>query len=624
MNSNPSQKLGFLFRLVPLIATTLTLVAVTAPAQEVSSNSSLTVAASQESFASISNRWRLVPLPQTTSAAEKGDVSAQYYLGCAYSFGYGVEQNPAEGFKWTKMAADQGFAKALRRLGWMYQHGSGTEKDIPASNEWYRKAAELGDAPSEMHHGLTFTLGDLETRNYPEAEKWLRRAADQGTAEAQFQYAHLLTQEFDKTGKWVPNFAVAGEWYLKAANQGHTEAQYELAKMYETGQLGDPQRTNCIPWFLKAAAAGNAEAQAEIGNLPTYFPNSELLKSVNVVDSVRRAAENGNVDAQFEMAQRYQVGDGVSQDATQAFNWMTKAAEHDLSQGTVPDDATFELAKMYEHGEGVAQNLTKAYELYQKAARGGFLNNGAPLLRLGLMYENGEGVPQDDRQAAACYMDATQFGMIVHKEGRVRQGGGGGSRIGVATTSIDTSGRTAAENLLSLYVQGRGFPENKSEITEQLRSLEGGMTTAKGCYLVGEIYYQGKLVQKENSSAAQWFTKAAKQGSPEAMNRLGEMWASGLAGAADAKEAAKWYRKAALAGLATAQFNLAEACLKGEGVQQDRIEGCAWLQLAARQNLPAARDESTKVMANLSTDERASVDALATKLASRANPQSGP
>ena len=87
-----------------------------------------------------------------------------------------------------------------------------------------------------------------------------------------------LTDEFDKDGHQVANFVVAAEWFRKAADQGYDKAQYELAEMYHNGELGDDQRANCIPWFLKAAAQGDAQAQAEVGELPKYYPNSELLK----------------------------------------------------------------------------------------------------------------------------------------------------------------------------------------------------------------------------------------------------------------------------------------------------------------------------------------------------------
>src|ERR1017187_4250073 len=109
----------------------------------------------------------------------------------------------------------------------------------------------------------------------------MRLAAEQGSAQLQYYYAAMLTDEFDRNGHQIANFVVAAEWYRKAADQGYAKAQYELAELYDYGKLGDDQRSNCIPWYLKAAAQGNTDAQAKVGELPKFYPNSELLKSVD-------------------------------------------------------------------------------------------------------------------------------------------------------------------------------------------------------------------------------------------------------------------------------------------------------------------------------------------------------
>jgi TPR repeat protein len=121
--------------------------------------------------------------------------------------------------------------------------------------------------------------------------------------------------------------------------------------------------------------------------------------------------------------------------------------------------------------------------------------------------------------------------------------------------------------------------------------------------LVGEIYYQGKLVPKDIAQAADWFNKAATQGSPEAMNRIGEMWAYGMNGAPDPKEAANWYRKAAAKGLAEAQYNLGLCYAKGEGVPANPVEAWKWLQLATDQKFPNAAEERDKMQATMTADQ---------------------
>ncbi len=185
-------------------------------------------------------------------------------------------------------------ARAQRKLGWMLQNGLGVTANMDEAIGWYQKAAQQGDVQAEINLGWTYTQGDLSQRNYALAEKWMRQAAEQGSADAQYQFGYLLTMEFDKDGHEIrTNFPAAAAWLGKAAEQGHAKAQYQLADMYHSGELGDDQRSNCIPWFLKAAAQGNAQAQAVVGELTKYYPNSELLKSINIETLIK--AENREI-----------------------------------------------------------------------------------------------------------------------------------------------------------------------------------------------------------------------------------------------------------------------------------------------------------------------------------------
>ena len=48
------------------------------------------------------------------TAAEQGDAEGQYYLGCCYELGFGVERNRSEADKWYFKAKEQGHKDGLR------------------------------------------------------------------------------------------------------------------------------------------------------------------------------------------------------------------------------------------------------------------------------------------------------------------------------------------------------------------------------------------------------------------------------------------------------------------------------------------------------------------------------
>src|SRR5438093_2620395 len=65
----------------------------------------------------------------TKSAAEKGDVSAQFNLGWRYANGESIGQDYVEAAKWYRKAAEQGHTDAQSNLGWMYESGHGVPQN---------------------------------------------------------------------------------------------------------------------------------------------------------------------------------------------------------------------------------------------------------------------------------------------------------------------------------------------------------------------------------------------------------------------------------------------------------------------------------------------------------------
>jgi len=85
-----------------------------------------------------------------------------------------------------------------------------------------------------------------------------------------------------------------------------------------------------------------------------------------IPEDLQNAANQGDDKAQFVLALLYVSGEeGVPQDDAKAAEWFSKAAE----QGNV--DAQYNLGRMYGAGQGVPQDRSKALELFHKAAAQG-------------------------------------------------------------------------------------------------------------------------------------------------------------------------------------------------------------------------------------------------------------
>lgn len=492
-----------------------------------------------ETWVTISNRWSSVPLEEVERNAGQTNATAEYYLGRSYLDGIRVRQDPAEGLKWIRQAADEGLPQAEFSLARMYEMGTGVPQDYEEAVRLYRLAANQGHGLAENNLGRCYFKGLGVEQDAGEALKWYQRAADSGeawgkkslawmyaqgaygkgpvsgqgaeaqvrsggiapnhdlaeklmreavdlnSAEGQYEFAQMVKGEMNDQGhEDTTRFPLAAEWFRKAAEQNFASAQFELAEMYHDGELGNNERSNCIPWFLKAAAQGNAEAQNRVGELPKYYPDSPLLKPINNITSLREAAEHGNLDAQFQLARRYQFGEGLPQDDTHAFEWMQKAATNDTPSSLV-GDAIYQLALMYEKGQGVKADLAEAHRLFLCAAT--VAQQSEATFRVGQMYENGEGVPQDDHKAAEFYANKYYyFGFPQYTNGYAYYGNPGDGAI---------------KALFKLWSEGRGFPTVQDrtvpgcrEVSDLIQSWQGEIRSAEEEFYLGQIYYKGKLL----------------------------------------------------------------------------------------------------------------------------------
>src|SRR5690606_29127316 len=77
---------------------------------------------------------------------------------------------------------------------------------------------------------------------------------------------------------------------------------------------------------------------------------------------IKKAAENGHVNAMYDLGSLYDSGQGVQQNYTEAVKWTKMSAD----KGHV--GAMYNLGAFYESGEGIPQNYTEAFKWYQQAA----------------------------------------------------------------------------------------------------------------------------------------------------------------------------------------------------------------------------------------------------------------
>ncbi len=96
----------------------------------------------------------------------------------------------------------------------------------------------------------------------------------------------------------------------------------------------------------------------------------------NKAEQWRKAAEQGDAEAQYNLGLCYEDGEGVTRDLCEAAKWWRKAAEQGYAQ------AQFDLGCCYAAGLGVAEDEAESVKWYRKAAEQGHEKAKAALKKL--------------------------------------------------------------------------------------------------------------------------------------------------------------------------------------------------------------------------------------------------
>lgn len=154
------------------------------------------------------------------------------------------------------------------------------------------------------------------------------------------------------------------------------------------------------PACKKEAEEGNAEAQSDLAWM-YYSGRGVGLNKSEAVKWYHKAAEQGNVNAQTNLGVLYTRGDGVELDKKKAAAWFRKAAEQD------DPTAQANLGVIYQKGLGVPRDMDKAIQWLRRAAE---QEHTEAQFILGTIYDAGIDVPEDNAEAVQWLRKAAEQG----------------------------------------------------------------------------------------------------------------------------------------------------------------------------------------------------------------------
>lgn len=163
---------------------------------------------------------------------------------------------------------------------------------------------------------------------------------------------------------------------------------------------------------------------------------------------------------------------------------------------------------------------------------------------------------------------------------------------GPLSAAPTSKANVAFENGIEAYRTG----DIATAVTDWTTASAGGHSLAS--YLLGELYDQGRGVERSPSLAFHYYERAADEGQAVAGVKVGLIYRDGdksLGIKKNYDKAIKYFEKGALQALPPSQYYLADMYRRGLGVPVERSEALRWLLLAAKKKYSPAMVEIAKI-----------------------------
>ena len=251
-------------------------------------------------------------------------------------------------------------------------------------------------------------------------------------------------------------------------------------------------------------------AMAGLNEGLSYFDTQQYPKAFT---EFKPLADRGDQVAQYYLAYLYLNGYGVDRDADTGISYLKKSADQGYEK------ALSLMGYYLFEGQNVRQDKNQAVKFYTQAAEKG--DNDA-LLNLGVLYYIGDGVEKDYDMALDYFkkVDMIDKPIVGRYIGDIYQFSKDEKQRAETRTFYKlaaASGDLPAFHTLA-YLDQTGFEKEKDlKRAIQYYVYAASQNYAPSQYALGILYANGEGVERNIASAHAWFSLAATQGLPIAI-----------------------------------------------------------------------------------------------------------
>ncbi|MDO4558063.1 MAG: tetratricopeptide repeat protein, partial [Planctomycetia bacterium] len=377
------------------------------------------------------------------TAAESGESEARKGYA-SHMIRFGTPEQKRQALIWCRELAETGDVESMLLVARCTLLGdAGAVRSVAGAAEWTRRAAEKGDPFAQYCYGVycqtgSFPIGEssqLAAELLYERKNGTENGDDGSLPDGEFPRNDEGNEsdghnegggnddgnrgtgvdggrgDTDGTGAdrvdqtetvivdtpMVPDMKEAAHWFRRAAEQEFVPAQVALGLLYmrdrSEGRVGNGRSAD------GEIADGDGESGSESQN--GVEDEGVERNPEEGLRWLRRAAENGDLSAQYFVGQCSLNGIGTDRNPRDGAQWMERAAENGHP------GAMESLGTLYQSGTGVEKNEKTAVEWLRRAADQG--RERAAFL-LGMCYQEGTGVSPDPDEALQWFRFAASRG----------------------------------------------------------------------------------------------------------------------------------------------------------------------------------------------------------------------
>lgn len=272
------------------------------------------------------------------------------------------------------------------------------------------------------------------------------------------------------------------------------------------GSPFDPPRFGPPP-----VQTSSAVTQQEIRLAGDYLVGRGVQKDpIQAAYWYRKAADQGDPEAQNQLGYLYTWGIGVARDPAEAFRWFARAAGYGCQS------AKLNLAVLYFRGAGTPRDVPLAVDLLNQLAEKG---NARAAAYLGILYLTGSSIPRDQARAEKWLGKAAK---AKNPEAEYSMGvlwSSGSSHEHDPAKAVKflrdaaRHGYVPAMHALGLFLEQNSAiaPNPPDEAVSMLeRAAQAGYWTSSAT--LGSLARDGHERPQNLADAFRWFTIASRQG----------------------------------------------------------------------------------------------------------------